>query len=71
MFIIIKSMLVEIIQQLKMKFSHAAKEAIDEIIRLITKLTNEAKFKNYWITADHGFIYKRDKLNESDKVDLI
>ena len=48
----------------------AAKEAIDEIIRLITKLTNEAGFKNYWITADHGFIYKRDKLTESDKVDL-
>ena len=48
----------------------AAKEAIDEIIRAITKLTNEAAFKNYWITSDHGFIYKRDKLAESDKVDL-
>ena len=48
----------------------ASKEAIDEIIRLVTKLTNEAKFSNYLITADHGFIYKRDKLNESDKVDL-
>jgi len=48
----------------------ASKEAVDELIRLITKLTNEAGIKNYWITADHGFIYKRDKLNESDKVDL-
>jgi uncharacterized protein (TIGR02687 family) len=48
----------------------ASKEAIDELIRLITKLTNEAGISNYLITADHGFIYKRDKLNESDKVDL-
>ncbi len=48
----------------------ACQEAIWEINRLITKLTNEASFANYFITADHGFIYKRDKLNESDKVDL-
>lgn len=49
---------------------NASKEAISEIVRLITKLTNEAGIKNYFITADHGFIYKRDKLNESDKVNL-
>lgn len=49
---------------------NASKEAITEIIDLIKKLTNEAGIKNYLITADHGFIYKRDKLNESDKVDL-
>ncbi len=49
----------------------ASNEAIAEIIRLVTKLTNEASVKNYWITADHGFIYKRDKLDESDKVDLL
>ncbi len=48
----------------------ASEEAVGEIIRLITKLTNEAFFSKYLITADHGFIYKRDKLNESDKVDL-
>jgi uncharacterized protein (TIGR02687 family) len=49
---------------------NASKEAIAEIIAVITKLTNEAGVKTYSITADHGFIYKRDKLNESDKVDL-
>jgi uncharacterized protein (TIGR02687 family) len=49
---------------------NATKDAIDEITKLITKLTNEASFKHYWITADHGFIYKRDKLKESDKVDV-
>lgn len=48
----------------------ASQEAITEIIKLITKLTNEVYFSNFIITADHGFIYKRDKLNESDKVDL-
>ncbi|BDZ68769.1 BREX-1 system phosphatase PglZ type A [Methanobacterium ferruginis] len=48
----------------------AVKEAVDEITQLIRKLTNEAGFKDYWVTADHGFIYKRDKLAESDKVDL-
>lgn len=47
----------------------AAQEGIEELIRLITKLTNETSFKNYIITSDHGFIYKRDKLNESDKLD--
>lgn len=48
----------------------ASEEASEEIIQLITKLTNQASFYNHLITADHGFIYKRDKLNESDKVDL-
>lgn len=48
----------------------AAEEAIHEIIKLINKLTNDGFFANYFITADHGFIYKRDKLNESDKVNL-
>ena len=48
----------------------ASQEAIQEICRLITKLTNDTFFSNYFVTADHGFIYKRDKLNESDKVDL-
>jgi uncharacterized protein (TIGR02687 family) len=48
----------------------ASKEAITEIVELITKLTNQGSIKSYLITSDHGFIYKRDKLNESDKVDL-
>lgn len=49
---------------------NASQEAIDEILALVTKLTNSANFVNYVITADHGFIYKRDKLQESDKVNL-
>ena len=49
---------------------NASQEAIDEILALVTKLTNSANFVNYVITADHGYIYKRDKLQESDKVNL-
>lgn len=48
----------------------AAQESIDEILNLIQKLTVDKSITNYIITADHGFIYKRDKLVESDKVDL-
>lgn len=47
----------------------ASQEAISEIIDLITKLTN-VSLTNIYITADHGFIYKRDKLNEGNKLDL-
>ena len=48
----------------------AAKESIHEIMNLIQKLTVDKSITNYIITADHGFMYKRDKLDESDKVDL-
>jgi uncharacterized protein (TIGR02687 family) len=49
---------------------NACQEAITEIIDLITKLTNDITISNYIITSDHGFIYRRDKLNESDKINL-
>ncbi|MDO9044791.1 MAG: BREX-1 system phosphatase PglZ type A [Methanobacteriaceae archaeon] len=48
----------------------ASEESFDEILRLIKKLTDSVNFSNHWITADHGFIYKRDNLSESDKVNL-
>lgn len=48
----------------------AAGEAVDELMNLIQKLTVDKSITNYLITADHGFIYKRDKLDESDKVNL-
>jgi hypothetical protein len=48
----------------------AASESISEIMNLIQKLTVDKSITNYIITADHGFIYKRDKLDESDKVNL-
>ena len=46
----------------------ACQEAIDDISKLIVQLTNGCSIGKYIITADHGFIYKRDKIQESDKL---
>ena len=37
---------------------------------LIKRLRDQGNFAKIYITADHGFIYKRDKLKEHDKVNL-
>ena len=49
----------------------AAEKTINDIAGLIKDLTNYANFSKFFITADHGFIYKRSKQDESDKIDLI
>lgn len=46
----------------------ACSEAIGEIHKLIKKLTGYISAPKFFITADHGFLYKRDKLQEFDKV---
>ena len=46
----------------------ACGEAINEIYQLIKRLTEDISATQYIVTADHGFIYKRDKLQESDKI---
>ena len=43
----------------------AAEETLNELIRLVKKLTN-ANASNLLITADHGFIYQNHPLQESD-----
>ena len=48
----------------------AVEESLYEIDDLIKKLTNNNKCKHFLITSDHGFIYKRDKLQEYSKVNL-
>lgn len=48
----------------------ACEEALADIMKLTKRLTDNVSATNYIITADHGFIYKRDKLVESDKVNL-
>ena len=48
---------------------NAAQETIEDLQKLITKLSS-LNFAHSYITADHGFIYKRDKLKEHDKVNL-
>ena len=46
---------------------NACDEAVDEIHNLIRRLTSANK-SNFIVTADHGFMYKRDALEESDKI---
>ena len=46
----------------------ACEEAIREIMDLIRKISMNANTYRFLVTSDHGFIYKRDKLSESDKI---
>lgn len=48
---------------------NACEEAIEEIYRFIKRLTQRVSVIHYVVTADHGFIYKRDVLTESDKIE--
>jgi len=48
----------------------ACEEAVHEIHDLIRQLTDHVSATHYIVTADHGFIYKRDKLQESDKISI-
>lgn len=46
----------------------ACEEAIKEIVDLIRKISVNANTYKFIVTSDHGFIYKRDKITESDKI---
>lgn len=46
----------------------ACKEAVEEILAFIEKIHNGVNTHHFIVTADHGFIYKRDKVQESDKI---
>ena len=46
----------------------ACEEAVNEIVKLIRDINSRGNTYHFIITADHGFIYKRDKLSESDKI---
>lgn len=47
---------------------NACEEAIEEIYALIRRLSSQANTHHFLITADHGFIYKREKIQSSDKI---
>jgi uncharacterized protein (TIGR02687 family) len=55
-------------QNTENEVSTACTEAIEEIYALIKRLSVSANTYHFIVTADHGFIYKRDKLKESDKI---
>mgnify|MGYP000853075099 FL=1 len=48
----------------------ACSNAIGEIKKLIEKITNGLSYTRFIITSDHGFIYRRKKLDELDKIQL-
>ncbi|SUY48134.1 PglZ domain-containing protein [Clostridium putrefaciens] len=46
----------------------ATELAFNEIITLVNKLVNRVSAASIVITADHGYIYKRNAMEESDKI---
>lgn len=46
----------------------ACEEAVEEIQAFILKVHNSANTHHFIVTSDHGFIYKRNKVQESDKI---
>ncbi|WP_134684887.1 BREX-1 system phosphatase PglZ type A [Brevibacillus migulae] len=47
----------------------AAEKAIEEIYNIIKIIRDDLSGTNIFITADHGFVYQRDALEESDKIE--
>jgi uncharacterized protein (TIGR02687 family) len=49
------------------KVFDVASESLNEIIKLVRNLYNTLQIANYYITADHGFVYRRRTVDESQK----
>lgn len=47
---------------------NAVQQSMEEIMNLVRIIRNDLSGVNILITSDHGFIYKRDPLLESDKI---
>ncbi|MED4238942.1 BREX-1 system phosphatase PglZ type A [Priestia megaterium] len=47
----------------------AVEKAIEEIITLIKIVRDDLSGTNVFVTADHGFVYQREALMESDKIE--
>lgn len=48
----------------------AVQEAFEDITDCVKRLVNNLSATNIYITSDHGFIYTRNPLEESDKVQI-
>ncbi|MBO2945631.1 BREX-1 system phosphatase PglZ type A [Paenibacillus sp. F411] len=46
-----------------------AEKAIDELYDVVKIIKDDLSGTNIFITADHGFVYQRDALEESDKIE--
>ena len=44
-----------------------AETAVNEILTLIRKLYNSLQISNFYVVADHGFLYRRNEILESGK----
>lgn len=49
---------------------NACNTAIQELVRLVKRLCNSLNATHILITADHGFLYQRSRISESDKLPL-
>ncbi|SFG31245.1 BREX-1 system phosphatase PglZ type A [Sporolactobacillus nakayamae] len=49
----------------------ATTQAIDEITVLINKLVNNLSASTILVTADHGYLYQRDPIKQSDKLPVV
>ena len=49
------------------KVFDVAETCINELVNLVKKLYNNLQISNFYITADHGFIYRRNEIHESSK----
>lgn len=47
----------------------AVEDTVDELQKLIRRLTDSLNATNVVVTADHGFVYRRDDLENVDKLD--
>lgn len=49
------------------KVFDVVESCIEEIINLIKKLYNNLQISNFYITSDHGFVYRRNEILDSSK----
>ncbi|WP_369823947.1 BREX-1 system phosphatase PglZ type A [Sporosarcina sp. P26b] len=47
----------------------AADQAVNQLYELVKMLRDDVSGTNIYITSDHGFLYQRDALPESDKIE--
>ena len=47
----------------------AAEQAVNQLYDLVKMLRDDVSGTNIYITSDHGFLYQRDALPESDKIE--
>ncbi|MEW6234209.1 MAG: BREX-1 system phosphatase PglZ type A [Candidatus Omnitrophota bacterium] len=53
----------------EMKLFGVADNAIREIVDAVRKIVNSLNTTNVIVTADHGFLFQKSQINESDKIE--